>query len=253
MHLDRHSAPDCVGVCQTGLVRESVDQGVEAVMSYTTHSFNINHAEKFGVREAVLMSHLAFWIKKNKASNKHFHDGRYWTHNSAKAFAELFPYMSNHQIRRALDKLVDEGVLVKGNFNSSAYDRTLWLAFTDAWACEVGLIDLADLPNENGEVATSVTDRNTDNPPKPPAGAALFDMFWKAYPKKVGKDAARRRFASRKPDEQLLDDMLKAIAVQHQTDQWQRGYIPNPATWLNEGRWQDETPGAQQESIGSFV
>lgn len=98
-------------------------------------------------------------------------------------------------------------------------------------------------------------DKDTDTyiPPKPPAAAGAFDKFWAAYPKKVGKDAARRRFASRKPNEQLLDDMLRAIAVQRESDQWKRGYVPNPATWLNEGRWQDEATGGQQAELGRFV
>lgn len=69
-----------------------------------------------------------------------------------------------------------------------------------------------------------------------------FDTFWRVYPKKAGKDAARRAFEKRKPDAELFDLMLAAISEQRQWDQWKRGYIPNPATWLNEGRWHDEQP-----------
>ena len=64
-----------------------------------------------------------------------------------------------------------------------------------------------------------------------------FDLFWKEYPRKVGKEAARKAFAKIKvPVETLID----AIAKQKQSDQWKRGYIPNPATWLNQGRWEDD-------------
>ena len=69
-----------------------------------------------------------------------------------------------------------------------------------------------------------------------------FERFWKTYPRKVGKDAARRAFAKRKPDEGLLAKMLASIASQSQTVEWQREggrFVPNPATWLNQGRWQD--------------
>ena len=72
---------------------------------------------------------------------------------------------------------------------------------------------------------------------------ALFDEFWKAYPRRVGKDAARRAFAKRKPDRGLLDDMLTAIDQQKQTEQWRKNrgqFIPFPATWLNRGSWEDE-------------
>ena len=71
-----------------------------------------------------------------------------------------------------------------------------------------------------------------------------FLEFWKVYPKKVGKGAAERSFKKYKPDDVLLAVMLKAIETQKKSRQWQRDsgqYIPNPATWLNQKRWEDET------------
>lgn len=83
----------------------------------------------------------------------------------------------------------------------------------------------------------------------PPTGsdvyAERFAEFWKAYPKKVGKEAARKAFMKIKPSADLLRRMLEAIREQTASDQWKRDngqYIPNPATWLNQGRWDDETP-----------
>lgn len=73
--------------------------------------------------------------------------------------------------------------------------------------------------------------------------ASLFDQFWSAYPKKVGKDAALKAFVKRKPDGGLLAAMLSTLAVQVNSPQWVKDdgqFIPNPATWLNQGRWQDE-------------
>ncbi|MDN8612765.1 hypothetical protein [Variovorax ginsengisoli] len=89
-----------------------------------------------------------------------------------------------------------------------------------------------------------------------PAGAraGFFEEFWKAYPKKVGKDAALRAFDKRKPTRELLDSMLAAIEVQRRLKKWiddDGQYIPHPSTWLNEGRWQDEVAtgqGGQQAS-----
>ena len=71
------------------------------------------------------------------------------------------------------------------------------------------------------------------------AGDTLFDPFWLAYPRKVGRDAANRAFTKRKPNAELLKTMLAAITTQSKSKQWADGYIPNPATWLNEGRWMD--------------
>lgn len=90
----------------------------------------------------------------------------------------------------------------------------------------------------------------TKTPPYSPPAGELFDHFWKAYPRHVGKDPARKAFAKLKPDEALWETMLTALNRQKQSDQWQRDggqYIPYPATWLNQRRWEDETPEEPQQ------
>lgn len=70
-----------------------------------------------------------------------------------------------------------------------------------------------------------------------------FNQFWSAYPKKVGKGAARKAFKRIKPSDALLNKMIIALEQQSKTEQWRKErkrYIPNPATWLNEERWEDE-------------
>ena len=64
-----------------------------------------------------------------------------------------------------------------------------------------------------------------------------FSMFWKAYPKKTGKDAALKLWNKLQPP---IADVLKALAWQRASKQWQDGFIPLPATYLNQGRWKDE-------------
>lgn len=66
-----------------------------------------------------------------------------------------------------------------------------------------------------------------------------FDIFWNSYPRKIGKDKARSLWKSKKPN---LDVVLKAITWQVNSKSWQDGFIPNPATYLNQGRWKDEQP-----------
>ena len=70
-----------------------------------------------------------------------------------------------------------------------------------------------------------------------------FETFWKAYPRKVGKDAARRAFAKVKVP---VETLVAAVEAQKSSTQWTKDngqFIPNPATWLNQGRWQDEVEG----------
>ena len=117
------------------------------------HSFNIYIAKKYGIPAAVLLKNIQFWIEKNKANEVNLFDGHYWTYNSKRAFAELFPYLNPRQIDYALQKLIDDGLLITGNYNKVAYDRTLWYAITKKGYsilqnCEMDLPNLInELPN----------------------------------------------------------------------------------------------------------
>lgn len=69
-----------------------------------------------------------------------------------------------------------------------------------------------------------------------------FTEFWQAYPRKVGKGAAEKAWAKLKPD---LQTVLSALAWQSRQDGWtkdQGAFIPHPATYLNQRRWEDEKP-----------
>ena len=73
----------------------------------------------------------------------------------------------------------------------------------------------------------------------------LFTRFWDEYPRHEAKQTARKAFDKLNPDENLLQLMIAAIARWKTTAQWQENggqYIPHPATWLNQRRWEDEPP-----------
>lgn len=132
------------------------------------YSFDIDVAEKLGVNAAIVVQNLQFWIKKNEANNKHFHDDRYWTFNSIKAWKDLFPFWTDRQIRKILDDLIEKGIIIKGNYNELKYDRTLWYAFTDYGIsilhnCQMKVTDLSNRSDKNVEPIPDInTDINTD-------------------------------------------------------------------------------------------
>ena len=95
------------------------------------YQFDVDHAKRYGLEEAVMLHNFIFWIRHNHANRKNQHDGRTWTYNTLEAFRELFPFWSVKQIRRILDSLLEQRVLVKGNHNARAYDRTCWYALAD--------------------------------------------------------------------------------------------------------------------------
>lgn len=99
----------------------------------THHIFNVELAKKYGVHESIILNNFIFWIKINQAneSKKHYHDGRYWTFNTKKALTLILPYLTERQIRTAIDNLIKKGVILTGNFNCFKYDRTLWYAISN--------------------------------------------------------------------------------------------------------------------------
>lgn len=128
------------------------------------HSFDIDIAKAYGVPAAVLLKHLHYWIEKNRANEKNFYDGNYWTYNSKKAFAELFPYMTARQIDYALQKLIDDGLIITGNYNKVAYDRTLWYAITKKGYCILQNCKMENTKAENAipEIVEPIPNKNTD-------------------------------------------------------------------------------------------
>lgn len=139
------------------------------------HSFDVEFAVKYGITESILISHLEYWISKNKANGKNFHDGRYWTYNSIKAWSELFPYLSEKKIRNALKNLEDKGVILTGNYNASAYDRTRWYAFSDMAISILlkGKMEIEKTANQNSQNGEPIPDIipdtiPDDNPPHIP-------------------------------------------------------------------------------------
>ncbi|AFN39091.1 replication initiation protein [Burkholderia phage BcepMigl] len=169
------------------------------------HSFDIELAQRFGLHEAILIHNFQFWIAKNRANGRHLYDGHTWTYNSAKALAELLPYFSDRQIRRALDSLVEQGVLLKGNYNASTYDRTLWFAFDDEVSFLGGQMhspnsanggaesgDVHSPKNANGsaEFGDSSTDKKPDGNPDSKPDDLLFEEAWLLYPKRPNNSKA---------------------------------------------------------------
>ncbi len=101
-----------------------------------------------------------------------------------------------------------------------------------------------DNADDNSRIEESRVDKNII-PPNPLKGDCMgdseFQEFWKIYPHKIAKAAARKKFL--KLHKSKLPDILQAVEKQKKTEQWQREegrFIPYPATWLNQERWNDE-------------
>lgn len=73
----------------------------------------------------------------------------------------------------------------------------------------------------------------------------LFSEFWSEYPRKVGKPDAKKKFSTLVKEFDLIMDGLRRYK---KTYDWQKEngqYIPYPATFLNQRRWEDEVTPAK--------
>lgn len=81
--------------------------------------------------------------------------------------------------------------------------------------------------------------------PKKTPTETRFERFWMVYPRKTGKKAAFRVWERLKVSDTMTDLIIAAVERQKSWSTWLKNngeFIPHPATWLHQGRWEDEPP-----------
>lgn len=131
------------------------------------HQFKIALAKEFGIEEAILIHNFYHWIIDNKANDRNYFDGRFWTYNSQRAYKDLFPYLNEGKIKRIINSLIEKGILMKGNYNTNQYDRTNWYAFTDEGLSIVQkcYIDWSKMTNGRVENSRPIPNNKPNNKP----------------------------------------------------------------------------------------
>ena len=67
-----------------------------------------------------------------------------------------------------------------------------------------------------------------------------FDEFWQAFPKKQGKSPARELWLKLKYND-IADTIIgHTVARAREDEQWKKGFIPMPTTFLRQRRFEDE-------------
>lgn len=95
------------------------------------------------------------------------------------------------------------------------------------------------------------TDPKTPTPSSaPPPSPPGFDEFWQQYPAKVAKPAALKAWRKLKPGQDLQATIQHDIAKRKASDpKWEQGFIPNPATYLNQARWEDQPVKVERDLV----
>ena len=71
---------------------------------------------------------------------------------------------------------------------------------------------------------------------------ADFEVFWQAYPRRVGKGDAFKAWLQTEGMRPPVDQVVAAVVAAQRCEQWRKGaeFIPHPATWLRRWGWMDE-------------
>lgn len=87
-------------------------------------------------------------------------------------------------------------------------------------------------------------------PSAAPTGPQIaFSEFWALYPRKTSKIAAEKAWTkiTRTVDPAVIVAAVPAHIAQWKREQRPLDKVPYPATWLNDGAWQDELPAAPEQ------
>ena len=128
--------------------------------------------------------------------------------------------------------------------------------------------------NQNQNQISSIEEKNTPLPPRGESAAADevkakpvksvtysddFNAFWSIYPRKEGKGAAWESWKIRKSPVPDIEAVLPALRRAMNSQQWTKDggrFIPHPATWINQRRWEDggiETSGDSASTAASYL
>lgn len=227
-------------------------------------------AVKVGLAASVIYAHICYWIRKNKANEKHFYNGKYWTYNSMKAFASYFPELTEKQVRTALEKLIQANLIESANFNKTGYDRTLWYSLKEENEdCQIDMpkneLPFAQkgtpIPNinqtdkqsvkkenikkkESLELPLGEMETNAKTQEKPQAKSELDEQaakIYELYPRKAARPDAIKAIKKALKGVGYTDLYAKTqkYATAVKESQKELSYIPYPATWFNREEYND--------------
>lgn len=188
------------------------------------HTLNPAIAMRVGPVPALLFQAIQFWCTKNLANGKHVHDGLVWTYNTNAAWQAQFPYLTRHQVDGALNKLVEAGLIRKGNFNATPYDRTMWIG-VDPEGLSISVPpDHHFRKNGNRNppdrrpipVDYPVEYREEDSPPTPQGGGDAADFALTPEPEPASRHSspklgATKAEAKKKGDEEAALILAEAL------------------------------------------
>jgi biotin operon repressor len=148
--------------------------------------------------------------------------------------------LSIRQVRTSLEKLKTTGEVT--NKSTPNYSLLVLNNYNDYQKFDKQLDN--QVTNErqtNDKRMTTNNNINNINNKNNNTYNADFESFWKLYPRKAGKGKAYDTWKKIKQEQR---NTIMLVLPEHiKQEQWIKdngSYIPHPATWLNQRRWEDE-------------
>lgn len=119
-------------------------------------------------------------------------------------------------------------------------------------AAVVSLPPIRSITKELNQLKESVGGNNGLSPREEVPVDLRFEQFWSTYPRQQGKGKARRVWEQLNPSPELAERIIKSVKRHKESEQWQKEngqFIPSPAKYLEEERWEDELE-PQERSFG---
>lgn len=191
------------------------------------------------IPESVLYADISSHAVRVYAVLRRYADKQGSAHPSRKTIAE-HAHVSIDTVKRAVSELEEHGFLMReerfseGRRTSNSYHLVLHpRRGTDAPG-----VRSTPAPGEGGTRAPTGTIA-IENQSQKNQRTTAFDTFWLTFPRREGKSAAKKKWDALVKT--VGADVLIAGAVRYRDDpNRDPAYTCHPATWLNQGRWEDE-------------
>lgn len=97
------------------------------------YQFDAELATQYGVDEAIFVHRIYWWVRQNRANNRNFKDGHYWTHDSVQALIskDVFGFWTRRQLERIIKSCTEKGLILTADYNTDRRARPLWYTVTD--------------------------------------------------------------------------------------------------------------------------
>lgn len=191
-------------------------------------------------------------------------DGKRWWRTTLENLAEELG-LSTPQVKRIVKRLTNDNLVLWKVENPHNYDRTRSYRINSVTSQSTkpsfGKDEYVPTKGEKRtylstdsslllslkENIEEIQEKNIC-PPSPKA-PDLFDEFWKTYPAKKGKIAAKKAWA-KALKETTAEEIIKGAKLYRSDLRVKSGFIKDPSTWLNGGHWSDE-PDAPRPTSAS--